>query len=334
MRQLKISLMLATCMALAGLCAERVQPPAQAQGMPPPRKFEHAKAGKDGKQGHRDLACSQCHLSSDQAPYMVIGKATPGVKGAPVTPFPGHASCVQCHNFAVMAFLKPSYCAVCHQSNPTSIEQPGLFDKFQTARNATDFGTDFSHVTHRKPLSNDLQIAPPSARSPMLAQAKLAPGAALLCNDCHVQKPFVANQAEFGIESGHATCYTCHLAKPANAPTDFPDRNDCKGCHVLPDASGARQQTPNIFLTGKVLDFRHADHEFDTRSVKKAVAAVIKPRDTLCAECHNDTANAQTLNEIKAPGQASCVSCHNNRMQPGLPDALREAVLRTLRGTQ
>jgi hypothetical protein len=328
MRQLKITFLLLACLALFGM---RVQKTAQAQAAQSPRKFEHAKVGKDGKQGHRDLACSQCHVSADQPPYAVVGKGTPGIKDAPVTPFPGHASCVQCHNFAVMAFLKPSYCAVCHQSNPTSTQQPGLFADFQTARNATDFGTDFSHVTHRKPLSNDMQIAPPESRSPMLAQAKLTPGAALLCNDCHIQKPFAANQPEFGIESGHATCYTCHLAKPVNAPADFPDRNDCKGCHVLPDASGVRQQAPNIFQTSKVLDFRHADHEFDTRSVKKAVASVVKPRDYLCAECHNDVTTAQTLNEIKAPGQASCVSCHNDRRQPGLPDALRDAVLRTLR---
>jgi hypothetical protein len=68
--------------------------------------------------------------------------------------------------------------------------------------------------------------------------------------------------------------------------------------------------------------------------VKKAVASVVKPRDYLCAECHNDVTNAQTLNEIKAPGQASCVSCHNDRRQPGLPDALRDAVLRTLRASK
>ena len=308
--------------------------PTQAQGMPPPRKFEHAKAGKDGKQGHRDLACSQCHLSSAQAPFAVMGKPTPNLKGASVTPFPGHASCVQCHNFAVMAFLKPSYCAVCHDKNPTSVQEPGLFAAFQTARTATDFGTDFSHVAHRKSIANDVQISEPALRSPMLAQAKLTPGASLLCNDCHIQTKFAANQPEFAIESGHATCFTCHLVKPASANKDFPDRNDCNGCHVLPETSGARQMTPNLFVTSKVLDFRHFDHEFDTRSVKKAVASVIKPRDYLCAECHNDAANAQTLNEIKAPGQASCVSCHNNRMQPGLPDALREAVLRTLRATQ
>ena len=331
MRQLKITLLLLAGLTLFGMCIQRG---AQAQATPPPRKFEHAKAGKDGKQGHRDLACSQCHLSSDQAPYAVVGKATPNLKGAPVTPFPGHASCVQCHNFAVMAFLKPSYCAVCHDKNPTSVQEPGLFAAFQTARNATDFGTDFSHVAHRKPIANDLQISEPALRSPMLAQAILMPGATLLCNDCHIQSKFVANQPEFAIESGHATCFTCHLVKPASANKDFPDRNDCNGCHVLPETSGARQMTPNLFATSKVLDFRHADHEFDTRSVKKAVAAVIKPRDYLCAECHNDAANAQTLNEIKAPGQASCVSCHNNRMQPGLPDQLRDAVLRTLRATQ
>lgn len=328
MRRLKITLLLLVGLALFGI---RVQQTAQAQATQPSRKFEHAKAGKDGKQGHRDLACAQCHVSSDQAPYAVIGKGTPGVKDAPVTPFPGHASCVQCHNFAVMAFFKPSYCAVCHQSNPTSIQQPGLFAAFQTARQASDFGTDFSHVAHRKPLSNALQIAPPAARSPMLAQAKLTPGVALLCNDCHIQKPFVANQPEFGIESGHATCYTCHLAKPANAPADFPDRNDCKGCHVLPEASGLRQQAPNIFQNGKVLEFRHADHELDTRSVKKAVAAVVKPRDYLCVECHQNTARAENLNDIKAPGLTACVACHNDKRRPGLPEPLAAAVLRTLR---
>ncbi len=294
-------------------------------------KFPHAKAGERGLKGHRDLACSECHLISTQPPYTVFGKPSPEVKDVPLSPFPGHASCVQCHNFALMLFTKPGYCGMCHEQNALSTSQPMLFKQFQTPRARSDFGSDFSHVAHRKTLPAGLTLVPGNQRSSALAQSQLAIGAAPLCTDCHARNQAMsANAPELTMETGHVTCFTCHLQKPAQTQ-EFPVPADCRGCHVLTEPGAAKQQTPLLFANAKVLDFHHTDHELDTRSVKKSEAAVKKPSDYLCSECHSAVVRAENLNDIKAPGTNSCSSCHNERRKPGLPEPLSAAVLRTLR---
>jgi predicted CXXCH cytochrome family protein len=321
-RKLKISILLLACLAAYWLQA--ASSAAQLRG----GKFPHAQAGKQGLQGHRDLACSQCHTSSAQPPYEVTGKPSPGVTLVMQTQFPGHASCVQCHNFAAMFFAKPAFCGICHAGRAESLAQPGLFASFQTARAASDFGIDFSHPAHRRPLPAGLSIVAAASRSAALRQAQLAEGAALRCTDCHARIAS-ANAQEFSTESGHTVCFTCHLQKPAQAAADFPARNDCRGCHELTDG-GQRQQGPALWINFKVLDFRHADHELDTRSVKKSEARQAKPADYLCVECHSAAANAERLSDIKAPRLGNCVSCHNDKRQPGLPEPLNAEVLRTL----
>jgi hypothetical protein len=87
-------------------------------------------------------------------------QAQPERKDVPVSPFPGHASCVQCHNFALMLFTKPGYCGICHEQNALSTSQPMLFRQFQTPRARSDFGSDFSHVAHRKTLPAGLTLVP------------------------------------------------------------------------------------------------------------------------------------------------------------------------------
>lgn len=332
MRGIKRAILIFTCLLAGsayfgtGVLKARFAQPAQRGG-----KFPHAKAGERGLKGHRDLGCSDCHLIGTQPPYTVTGRPSPEVKDAPASPFPGHASCVQCHNFALMLFTKPGYCGICHAQNALSTNQPMLFNQFQTPRTRSDFGSDFSHVAHRKPLPDGLTLVAAAQRSNALSRAQLTRGAALLCTDCHArQQTAPASAPEFTTETGHVTCFTCHQQKPPQV-RDFPVPGDCRGCHVLTEPGAAKQQAPKLFATAKVFDFHHADHELDTRSVKKSEAAIKKAADYLCSECHSAVVRAENLNDIKAPGFASCSACHNERRKPGLPDPLSAAVLRTLR---
>jgi hypothetical protein len=97
--------------------------------------------------------------------------------------------------------------------------------------------------------------------------------------------------------------------------------NDCGGCHELGGPGSA-----NLF--GKVRAFHHADHEFDTRPIRKADFRR-RPPDYLCSECHATVDRAEKLSDIKLPQEQTCNLCHNGRL--GLPDALEANVLRQLR---
>lgn len=324
----------ASALAAAGTGTKVLQMPVKGG------KFQHGQMGKQGLKGHRDLSCAECHLIDARPPYVVTGKPSPNVNPVNATPFPGHASCVACHNFALMSFAKPAFCGVCHERNAESPTQPGVFDKFQTARLASDFGIGFSHVAHRQVLPNGLTVAPAADRTPSLAKAPLQSGRVPLCTDCHLQLQtsfvqFNPNAPEMATETGHLACFTCHLEKPAGhtprSSKPFPMRNDCQGCHSLSDLSASKQRSPGLFQHFKVAEFRHLDHELDTRSVKKSEARVVKARDYLCAECHSVVTKATQLNDIQAPGLNSCTACHNEKRKPGLPEPLSAAVLRTLR---
>lgn len=349
LRRLKQGILIGVCgLALGGylgLRVSKVEFIANAKSRQIPLKggkFPHGQAGKQGLKGHRDLSCAECHLIDARPPYTVTGKPSPNVNPIAATPFPGHASCVACHNFALMSFAKPAFCGVCHERNAESPTQPGVFDQFQTARAVSDFGIGFSHVAHRQALPNGLTLAPAIDRTSSLAKAPLQTGRTPLCTDCHMQlqtsfAQFNPNKPEMATETGHSACFTCHLEKPAGhtpqSGKPFPARNDCQECHSLSDLGAQKQRTPGLFQHFKVAEFRHLDHELDTRSVKKSEARVVKARDYLCSECHSVVTKATQLNDIQAPGLNSCTACHNEKRKPGLPEPLTAAVLRTLRNT-
>jgi hypothetical protein len=345
-RRLKRGLFLCACWLAVGVSAGWQTPlvswfstSVQAQMPLKGGKFPHAQTGKNGLRGHRELDCGVCHMIAAQPPYQVTGKPSPKVDAPVESPFPGHASCVECHNFALMSFVKPAFCGVCHNQNPQSPAQPGLFNQFQTAQAAGDFGIAFSHIAHRQPLPTGLQLAPAGMRSPGLAKAALSLGAAPLCTDCHAPvQPPRANQPEQTTETGHPNCFTCHLQAPAGHITKsnqaFPARTDCRSCHSLSDGGYPKQRSPGLYAHAKVAEFRHDQHELDTRSVKKSEAQAVKARDYLCAECHQSAAQAVNLNDIQAPGLSSCTTCHNEKRKPGLPEPLRAAVLQTLRAKE
>ncbi len=254
----------------------------------------------DGKK-HREMNCSDCHS---------VSRAQPDVRD-----FPGHKACISCHNFAEMVFTKPIFCAICHNGRPVSKTQPALFG-FPKPAVPTDFGMGFSHVSHRKTLPADIDIEQP----------QFIKGQGVKCTDCHKMITPPRGGQEMSIEKGHSTCFVCHGPVPAGGrrkpAREFPYMNDCAECHQL---GGPR--SPHLYNI--VVKFKHTDHDYDIRPIKKKEYVIAKATDRLCSECHQSVDKAEKLSEIRLPDSRYCNECHNGRL--GLPDPLEQDVLNTLR---
>jgi hypothetical protein len=256
---------------------------------------------------HRTLNCSACHK---------VSTAQPDVKN-----FPGHLACISCHNLAAEALFRPKQnCGICHSRLPVSKANTFMLDFVTKTRQIpSDFGIDFSHVAHRKPVPPDVAFV----QSPV-SKFKVTLGASPKCDDCHQRiETRRTDIPEMAIEKGHSTCFQCHGEKPANARINFPYMNDCGQCHEL---GGIK--SPHLY--GIVKSFHHEDHETynDTRPVRKAEYRT-KPTDYLCAECHKSVDAAKNLGEIRLPEENTCNLCHNGKL--GLPDPLAGNVLREVR---
>jgi len=228
------------------------------------------------------------HKALDCAKCHTISAAQIDVKK-----FPGHLSCTPCHNFALEFFAKPvAFCGICHEGRAVSKSQPAIF-QFPKKSVRADFGLDFSHPSHIKPAADRAE----SSR----------------CAACH-QK---AGPVNMTIETGHAACFKCHGEKPLAGPSMF----DCGKCHRL-----GFPHAPRLF--GVVREFRHADHDYEVRSIKKGEFRAVKAEDIMCYQCHQAVAHAARLDEIRLPEPSHCRECHNGRV--GLPDALPQSVLDSL----
>jgi hypothetical protein len=264
---------------------------------------------------HAKISCNVCHNVTPQR--------------IEVTSFPGHSTCIGCHNFANEFFGRGlAFCGVCHSGGPTSSARSALFDfKEKTRRlhsvSGSDFGIDFSHPTHRKPLPQDFLVHSPGKDPFGQTPLKLSAGQGARCTDCHQRiETASAGQNELTIEKGHSTCFQCHGMRPANNPRpDFPYMNDCRQCHEV----GGPKATHLV----NIREFSHADHDYDIRPRKKIEYRVKRPADFLCAECHKSVETAEKLTDIRMPDDSSCATCHNGRI--GLPDALARDVLDKLR---
>jgi hypothetical protein len=248
-----------------------------------------------GSAKHKTLECSKCHSVTTAQPE--------------VRKFPGHSSCSSCHNLALEALSKPVlFCGICHEARPASRQRAALF-QFPKPRVETDFGADFSHPSHLKPM-------PASALSTSQTQTGLQTPR---CTDCHqrISQP-AAGTPEMRIETGHSSCFKCHGEQPVKPPS----MNQCAECHAL---DGAR--APHLFASVK--SFKHEDHEFDIRPRKKREYPLSKAPDYLCSECHSSVVTAARLDHIKLPEASYCAQCHNGRL--GLPDSLVQEVLNDLR---
>lgn len=239
---------------------------------------------------HVGLQCRDCH--------------TVRADKIDVKEFSGHATCVDCHNFAKEVVEREiAFCGVCHNSAEISKEKPALF-AFPKTSVKPEMSIQFSHVAHKR--------AGPATRC-----ERIDPRPESLCSDCHAAKP----QGQRDFEASHAACFSCHCEHTAGGAQN-PRFADCAACHVAADAIHVQPE-----LSGKVKDFKHEDHRFDTRPRKKAATLDTSP-DRLCAECHVSAARAAYLGEIHAPDAAGCRSCHTGR--PGLPDELKAETIRAV----
>jgi predicted CXXCH cytochrome family protein len=290
-----------------------------------PQRAGEAQQRRSGREGfpheqkaHRKVECSKCHKTSTDTDE-------PKAKDFP------HGDCISCHNFAAEVFkaaLSGSnrFCGICHSGRPVSKSQPALFGRFpQLAK--SDFGLDFSHEAHRKPLPADLRIAPVNEKTPAEFESRFTLGDNPKCTSCHLEvRPVGAEARDMRTVTGHPVCFTCHGTMAAGGrrrpAEEFPYSNDCGACHEL----GGPQSRD---LLPKVVRFRHADHDVDIRPKRKADFPLPKAPDRLCAECHQSAAMAKSLDQIKLPEESRCNQCHNGRL--GLPDALAQDVLNSLR---
>jgi hypothetical protein len=281
------------CAFLAEAGAQNPSARQQSPGAREQTTFQH----KSKK--HSELNCAQCHsVTSDKME---------------VKEFPPHAACVSCHNFAAeMVIHAYAFCGVCHESKPISKSQPALF-QFPKPRSSSDLGYIFSHVSHVKPQSIDVECAQ--------TDGGRATGRQPQCADCHPRTAPAGNSAtEMMVETGHTVCFKCHCEDPEIKPA-MPGMRDCVKCHQI---DGPR--SPRLFNIVK--EFRHSDHELDTRSKRKADLRKARLADYLCLECHEAVVAAESLNEITLPDVGRCNQCHNGKA--GLPDRLAKDVLESL----
>jgi hypothetical protein len=321
MREIKKSVLALACFlvacAYAGLGPSYAEEsgagaPAAAQGGRERATFTHK------RKEHAQVSCGVCHSVTPQR--------------VDVNYFPGHTTCISCHNFAAEFFNRGTgFCGVCHSGGPTSRSASALFnfqDKTRLLQSnfGSDFGIDFSHPAHRKPLPADFQIQTIGTPPPGVSEITITAGQGAKCTDCHkLIMPARATGRELSIEKGHSTCFQCHGMKPeTGGRANFPYMNDCRECH---ETDGPRPANlPDI------REFRHIDHDYDIRPRKKADYRVKRPEDFLCADCHRSVDQAERLSEIKLPDTGICADCHNGRI--GLPDPLAGDILNKLRSSK
>ncbi|HEY6330344.1 MAG TPA: hypothetical protein VI756_13480 [Blastocatellia bacterium] len=277
-----------------------------------------------GKPEHRKVACLTCHT------------ITPAKIDETV--YPGHASCVTCHNFATEALGRPiTYCGICHDGRPASKAQPALFP-YPKPGKPGDFGMDFSHPAHLKPrppfpapsttssaaesVSGQLAVGPnPDESGSVLRTVSFTQGDLVkpTCFDCHKQNQQVGRRPvmDYITNIGHPACFTCHGQNPVAPPSMF----QCAVCH---DLGGPKYQG----LLGEVVRFKHSDHVYDTRPIIRGQTVWPRAPDYLCSECHKSAVTAERLDAITLPQQNYCSECHNGRL--GLPDPLEPDVLQSL----
>lgn len=243
-----------------------------------------------GKAKHRTLDCAKCHKVSIEKPDVKY--------------FPGHNACSSCHNFGEQALNHAdSFCGICHNGTPTSVQQPALF-AFPKRTVPTDFGYQFSHVSHLKTLPVNAALKEP-----------FAGGQNPICTNCHHMTP---TKVDYTSDFSHGACFTCHGQTPVAAPAF----NECAKCHLVDGEHF-------VSLIDSVKNFKHSEHSIDIRSKKKVELANYRKPDFLCFDCHNNVATSTSLPAIHVPTEQTCNTCHNGRI--GLPDPLAMEIITSLK---
>jgi hypothetical protein len=274
-----------------------------------------------GRKEHAGVNCNACHRVTTQQ--------------VDVVSFPGHAACAGCHNFAGEYFRRGvAFCGICH-TGPSRTQLFDFQDKTRRLQSlfGSDFGIDFSHPDHRKPLPANFQVQSFANKPAGISDVTVTPGEITKCTDCHkLIQPVPVSGRELSIEKGHSTCFQCHGMRPDAGAIEtlsdgkkFPYMNDCRECHEIGAPKGAKDLVD-------IAEFRHADHEYDIRPRKKVEYRVKRPADFLCAECHKSVEQAENLSQITAPTDENCAACHNGRI--GQPDVVARNILDKLRNSR
>ena len=315
------------------------------------RRRTQASSFDHNSKGHAKLGnCQTCHninvSDTDRDPN--------------VKKYPGHKACIDCHegkkiahNFANETIKRfDAFCGICHSGMPISLGDKALFDfKAQTRitrgvqAGGSDFMTAFSHQAHyfESPIRKTIKLE--TYDPPSLYRVDLAVDPR--CNECHVRTRELTNlpaQMQQGqemlVEKGHSTCFQCHnmpdgVERKTASGKPFPYMNDCAQCH---ERASKQERRERVEFYNRVPEFRHADHEFDTRSILQSARAEYKQherqKDFLCIDCHEEVKKSTGLTDIRYPKEAKCDDCHNTARQPGLPDDLKGDVRTKLKSAQ
>ncbi len=315
------------------------------------RRRVQAASFDHNSKGHARLGnCQSCHninvSDSDRDPNVKY--------------YPGHRACIDCHdgkrlahNFADETIKRfDAFCGICHSGMPISLSDKGLFDfKAQTrvtrgvSAGGSDFMTSFSHKAHYEdtPVRKTIKLEAFEPASQYKVDLNVDPR----CNECHVRTAELKNLPahmqqgqEMLVEKGHSTCFQCHntrdgMERKTTSGKPYPYMNDCAECH---DRISGRERRERSEFYNRVSEFRHSDHEFDTRSILQQNRGEYKrreqQRDFLCVDCHDEVKQSTGLADIRYPREAKCDDCHNPNRQPGLPDPLTSTVKTKLKNAQ
>lgn len=233
-------------------------------------KFDHAMHSPD---------CQSCHTS--------------GKYGDPVTDWPKHDTCENCHAIspAFTLIQRGAFCLICHEKNLKTVKSEFPEQK------PDQFVTRLPHSVHVGLKAKDSnKYGDPtygegfSEDDLKLQQVARKSG----CLECHVKDGKEQKEENFS-EPGHPECARCHGLAPGNV---LPIMNDCAGCHKPFLAS----YEP---VTDIVPKFRHdRDHEKDTRPDAK------KGETLDCKFCHKETAASKRIQDITRPFVSNCTICH------------------------
>jgi len=241
------------------------------------------------------LNCSNCHtISAREAPDEIAAATKSTLKG-----FPYHDSCLECHRRTSPRFFSgaaPTICTVCH-----TLSSPRL-----SARDVSKF-----------PKQSDEVI---EVEFPGYYPHDHRDHGNLNCATCHVtderayaaipvgeSETFKPPAGTFKTSpSGHAACFECHWAKK-------PNKDDCAGCHLTPDAVAKRK--PELISTGLADWFKSWPREW-ARRINIKFNHKLKQHPEECGRCH-DITKLQTLDIPRAEVPiGACAKCHLTRGVP------------------
>lgn len=239
-------------------------------------------------------SCETCHKRHGFAQKLVLVKVPPQL-------------CTDCHeNISdelagdnVHKALSQGGCTVCH--DPHASDEPALMRSVEGGISAC--------VLCHTDLSG--QLTSGDSHEPFRK------GDCASCHEAHA-----SDKASLLVDDEAAVCANCH--EGAVEKHEMPDlgRVNCSDCH---DPHGATTESPVAPYVHEPFGAGECEtcHDLDNGSVSLAGDF---PPDDLCADCHDDEANAIAgseshfgVAEMKSRGTSTCLECHNPHSSRAIP---------------